>query len=535
MTRIEREFGGPWMNEHRSVMKFHRRRAEVREDGEGDVCEVLSERHRRLAEFIHHEAGKDRELCVTGSGWSQSDLYHNLSTHVDTDGDEGIWQVPQDAFRENVKHRHRFVIVTGGTKIHRLMEWLGKAGRDLSLRTAGSHKGQSIAGLIATGSHGSTLAETGCESHVRGVLLSPGKDGAIWLADPQMPVLRDEWVAQFAHIGDPAHFAAARVHLGGMGYVSAYLIEAVEEFYCGLVKRARVLPEDWYDLVGQGRFAEAMGSAAQGRRPRYYELTFDPFAGASHEVLETIWFDLETEGKVHDTGANVSRTALEAIGEKAAEGLIEVTRNPLAAEMIEARVRDLIDVPKMIFDDFKQNDACDEADVPRTLAQLTSEWKPHRLMGIRVDVYNAAFAVPLERLGEVMTIAREMAEGRNNIRQFSKDFVFTVRFAKKSPATMGFLRFENNAIINIDGLPKNFILGTDAHLAAERLQQQLEKAGIPFSMHWGKDAQMGAQAIRRQYGKAAVEAYRATRKAVLGDNTRMFVSPALEQWGLQSE
>ena len=120
------------------------------------------------------------------------------------------------------------------------------------------------------------------------------------------------------------------------------------------------------------------------------------------------------------------------------------------------------------------------------------------------------------------------------MRQFSKDFVYTVRFAKKSPATMGFLRFDDNAIINIDGLPKNFILGTDAHLAAERLQHLLDKAGIPFAMHWGKDAQMGANAIRRQYGDAAADAYRATRKALLGEKAEVFVSPALEQWGLQS-
>ncbi|MBX7528068.1 hypothetical protein [Qipengyuania vesicularis] len=535
MTKIEREFGGPWMNEHRSVMKFHRRRAQILEDGTGDLAGILAERGKALGAFITDEAGKDRELCVTGSGWSQSDLYHNLSTHLDSEGDTGIWPVPEEAFRDGVEGRHRYVMVTGGTKIHTLMEWLGRAGRDLSLRTAGSHKGQSVAGLVGTGSHGSTWEESGCETHVHGIQLSTGNEKSVWLSDPAKQVLRDEWVEHFADIGDPVHFADARVHLGGMGYVSAYLIEAVDEFYCGLVKRARVLPGDWFELVEQGRIAEAMGDVAQGRSPRYYELTFDPFDGAANEVLETIWFDLDSSGKPDNLGEQVRHTSLEAIRERGAQGFIDVTRNPLAAEMIEARLRDLIDVPQMIFDDFKENDACDEAEVPRTLAQLTAEWHPHKLMGIRVDVYNAAFAVPRERLGEVMRIAREMAEGENNVRQFSKDFVYTVRFAKKSPATMGFLRFDDNAIINIDGLPKNFILGTDAHLAAERLQHLLDKAGIPFAMHWGKDAQMGAKAIRKQYGDAAVDAYRATRKALLGNRAGVFISPALEQWGLQSE
>ncbi len=541
MTQIDREFGGPWMNEHRSLVKFHRRDAEIVEPGGDDVVAVLRRRRRALGEFIAHEAGKDRELCVTGSGWSQSDLYHNLSTHLKTGRDEGIWSVPDEAFLPQVEGRSRYVLVTGGTKVHHLMDWLAEPGRDLSLRTAGSHKGQSIAGLVGTGSHGSTMEESGAETHVRGMLLSTGRDEAVWLADPENPVLREEWAAQFARIGDAAHFADAQVHLGGMGYVSAYLIEAVDEFYCGLVKRTRVLPQDWYDRIEAGDFGGAMGGISDGRTPHYYELTFDPFAGDDEEICETIWLDIETGGKPAETGTQIESETLDAIAREAARGLLEVPRsqlvtdNPLPAEDIEGRIRDLIDVPGQIIDDFRDNAACDERDTPRTLSQLTAEWHPHMLMGFRVDVYNAAIAVPRERLGEVMRIAREMARGRDNIRQFSKDFVYTVRFARRSPATMGFLRFEHNAIINIDGLPKNFILGTDAPAAAARLQYLLQKADIPFAMHWGKDAQMNAKAIRRHYGEAAVESYRATRKALLGENAEVFISPALEQWGLQSE
>ena len=237
--RIERKRGGPWVNEHRSIFKFMRRTVEIHEDAADYVASVLAQRRDAMGELIDYEAKRDRELCVTGSGWSQSKLFHGLSSHVTTDGDEGIWPVPDEAFLDGVEHRRRYVLVTGGTKIHRLMDWLGRPGRDLSLRTAGSHKGQSVAGMIATGSHGSTLDETGCETHVRGMVLSTGKGEAIWLGDPDKPVLKHDWIERFATPGDPAHFAAARVHLGGIGFVSAYLIEAVEEFYCGLVKRAR--------------------------------------------------------------------------------------------------------------------------------------------------------------------------------------------------------------------------------------------------------------------------------------------------------
>ena len=71
-------------------------------------------------------------------------------------------------------------------------------------------------------------------------------------------------------------------------------------------------------------------------------------------------------------------------------------------------------------------------------------------------------------------------------------------------------------------------------MASRFLQHLFAKAGIPFAMHWGKDAQMDAAAIRRQYGDAAVDGYRAARSALLGEKAKVFVSPALEQWGLQS-
>lgn len=539
-TTIEREFGGPWRNEHRSLTKFYRGTATVSEEGGADVVEAMRRRRSVIGEFVESEAEKERGLCVTGSGWSQSDLYSNLSTHVNTDRDEGIWELPDEAFQDHVEGRHRFLLVTGGIKIDRLMEYLHTAGRDLSLRTCGSHKGQSIAGLVGTGSHGSTVEETGAETHVRGMIVSVGRDKAVWLPDPKRPVLRDEWVAQFASAGDPGHFAAARVHLGGMGYVSAYLIEVVDEYYCGLVKRTRVLPPDWYDKIEQGDFSAAIGKVADGRRPHYYEITFDPFGGGTDEVCETIWLDIHVQEKPVSLGAQIKGDTLDAIAQEAAKGLVNVPQselvidNPLPAEDFEGRIRDLIDVPGQVIDDFRENAACDERDTPRTLSQLTAEWHPHVLMGFRVDVYNAALAVPRERLGEVMRIAQEMACGQDNVRCFSKDFVYTVRFAQKSPASMGFLRFENNAIINIDGLPTNFILGTDAPAAAARLQFLLEKAGIPFSMHWGKDAQLGARAIRAQYGEAAVEKFREARIALLGNKAGIFASPALEQWGLQS-
>lgn len=534
MSGIERGGAKIWTNEHHSRTHFMRRSAEVRGPHSPDLAVAMAARRTMFGDFIAHEVERGREICVPGSSWSQSALFRPFATLLDTDADKAAWAIPDSAFIDGITDKRKYVMVAGGTKVVDLMRWLETGGRKLSLSTAGSHKGQSVAGIVATGSHGSTLEYSGCEQHVRGILLSTGKDMAVWLGDPAKKLLNDSFVGQFATLGDPKHFPAAMVHLGGMGIVSALLLEVVDEYHVGLVKRVRQLPADWADLVSAARFNDAIGPLANGRTPHFYEITLDPFGGLARGGLETIWLSLGQGGAapVAPAGAahQVRCTGLELICDGASDRLAEIHSTPSLAKLDFNSLRELLDVPDIVWDGFAKHEAVSKPDTPHRLSQLCADWTPRKVFGIRVDVYNAAFAVPLDRLGEALDIGVRMARGDTGPK-FSRDFVFTVRFARRSPASMGFLRFERTAIINIDGLPRNFILGSDAHVAARRLQYLLDKAGLPFSMHWGKDAQCSAAKIKADYG-SGVAAWRAARKAVLGANASLFGSPALEEWGL---
>lgn len=519
MTELTRGGTRKWRNEHRSLSYWMDRTVAIAQIAGPDCVADLQRRRSVLGALIADEVERGNPLAVTGSSWSQSPLIARGATWIGTEDDQAIWELPADAFHGGIENSRRYVLVAGGTKIATLMDWLDPQG--LSLRTAGSHKGQSVAGMLATGSHGSMLGRSGFECHVKALLLATGRDEAQWLAAE--PVLHDDFVSRFATIADPALFAPALVHLGGMGLVSAVLIKAEDAFTLGRIKRARVLPSVWAQSCAAGDFAAATG---EERNPAYYEVTLDPFRGPDHEALETLWYrndgaplapmaDPEERHILDIIGENLTKAYAARIAKGPSEGMIDQW---------------LIDVPEMTWEDFKEHETADEPDATYRLSQLVAAWKPHMLYDLlRIDVYNAAFAVPLERLPETLEIA--FALGRGDDPKLDHDFVYTVRFAERSPAAMGFLRFERNAVINIDGLTKRFILGSDADDAAQELTRRFEEAGLPFSMHWGKDAPSDAAKVSRDFGSAA-RAYRDARAALLGDKARLFASPALAAWGL---
>lgn len=513
MTAIDEQGARQWRNEHRTMTVRSRRTADVSETG-GDLVATLQQRRQVLGQFVQSLAKADRPACTTGSGWSQSRLYPDRSSLVLTDGDQAQWEVPAAAFLpEERAGAASFVLATGGTKVDRLMQWLGARGR--SLRTAGSHKGQSIAGMAGTGSHGSMLGETGFEEHVKGILLSTGPGRAVWLADPARPVLDPAWVSQFAEIGDPAHFHHALLHLGGLGYVSALLIEGRETFWLETARRIAPLPQATLQAIAGGNHAAILDGWHEGRDLAFVELTLDPRKGLSREIMQTVHVHtsapppgLKSMHHVPDHPLSMLRAALN-------EGVTEAKDLGLKLN--------LINVPDLTYRDFKPTSGLEG---PFTLDKLTAVWKPHRLLIFRIDVYNAAIGVRLADLPAALEAGFAIA------RRFRPHFVYTVRFARQSPASLSILRHEQNAVINLDGLGKKFFLGSDADKAARAFTAELRKRGIAYAMHWGKDAPSTKTKILADYPDA-VTGWKRARAALLDPATAAaFVSPALRNWGL---
>ena len=214
MVRIVETDGGDWLDEHRTRDRHAVRVIKIEADPDGRVEVDLPQRTAKLGALMDELAAEPERIAIVGSAWSQADLFASPATRIDTAMDQVIWALPPEALADGFTgDPDRYCLATGGAKLEEIMAFLDARG--MSFRTAGSHKGQSIAGAIATGTHGSILGESGLESHIRGLLFINGTGSAHWIADPDHRALSDEFVKTFATPADPALFHDSVIHLGG--------------------------------------------------------------------------------------------------------------------------------------------------------------------------------------------------------------------------------------------------------------------------------------------------------------------------------
>ena len=357
---------------------------------------------------------------------------------------------------------------------------------------------------------------------MRGMLIAGGRDKSVWIEDASQKVLSDSFIAEFAEHGPHEHFNDALIHLGGMGIVNAVLLEVVPEFLLGSIQKVEPLPADCITKLAAGDFSGAMAHISEGRDPFFYELTFDPFRGIDHEVAQLAYV-YSGSGTAKALTEPVNQDPLDIICGGVAHSLSESQLHDIDDAEEDEEDGDLLDLGKLVLEKIAEEEHSNP-DAGWPFKRMLKTWEPRTIGPFRVNTYNAAFAIPLEHLPRALEIGFEIAPN------FKRRFVYTVRFATKSPAAMSFLRWDRCAIFNVDGLERKY--SKSPHNAAKAFVAELAAEGIPYSMHWGKDAPSDEGKITADFG-SAITGWKAMRDAILSSRIqRRFKSPALKDWGL---
>lgn len=175
----------------------------ARPRNEGELRQALIQAHR---------AG--RTVRVLGSGHSFSPLCATEGTQVALDGLTGVTEVDAESGRVRVR---------AGTGLGALNAAL--AGHGLALENLGDIDVQTVAGALATGTHGTGAAFGSLATQITGMRLMRASGETLWLS-------RDE---------HPEAFRAARVHLGALGVVTEIELAAVPAYNL----RYRSFTADW--------------------------------------------------------------------------------------------------------------------------------------------------------------------------------------------------------------------------------------------------------------------------------------------------
>jgi FAD/FMN-containing dehydrogenase len=200
-----------------------------------------------------------------GSGHSWSDVALTTGYLVAPQGLTGVEWFDPDAVRAGIDPS-RLVSVRSGTTLHEVNGWLECNG--LGLIQMGGYDGQTLAGAVATSTHGSGIAFGPFPDYIRSIDLIDGTgqrrriEPADGPSDPQT-FRRPGWVLN----QDDEWFRAVACGMGCMGLILSLVIEVRERFELTEVRRLSTWSEVRDELL-----------AGEPGRHEHYEFYINPYA-----------------------------------------------------------------------------------------------------------------------------------------------------------------------------------------------------------------------------------------------------------------
>ena len=445
-----------------------------------------------------------RELRPVGSGWSLSPLVatdgrllnnKNLKLHFRFTDQRQF----DPAFTGRPGHIHCFQAGTTVKAISRVLEQ-----QKLSLPTSGASNGQTIAGAIATGTHGAAISFGAMQEFVVGLHLATGKTSTVWLERASRPVLSEAMVGLFGAslVRSDELFDAALVGLGACGMLLSVTIEAVPRYL--LEVHTKRLPLD--AALQRAMTTADFRGLPLGRpqdAPYVASMIVNPHrAGSAYLTLmyqrpyrdDYVRHDFtEPDSALGDDALNFMSDILDSIPVVSTMAL-----PPLIDRQIEDRFEEVAGVEGLHSEVFPAT---------KIRGKVTSS-------GVAVAAADAVRTLQL------------VLDAHAEAGPFAG--VLGIRYVKGTRATLGFTRFPQTCVIETDGVANE--QARDFNTAVWRT---MERSGIPYTLHWGKVNNLTARRVRAMYGDERVDRWRRAREELVPPAARpVFSSSYLRKLGL---
>ncbi|MEP0393096.1 MAG: hypothetical protein ABJ205_01720 [Erythrobacter sp.] len=384
--------------------------------------------------------------------------------------------------------------VSGGTRLREIVEWARADGREKSIPTSGTHLGPTIAGGFGTASHGSRLGYGGLQNLVRAIHLvtGPNPSDAVWIERSGEPILRRSLVESALPGGliqNDAIFEDVLIHLGAMGVINGVVIELSENtgFNSRIVEKS--IDETWLKLLSDGDFS-AIGSGLNLKgNMAFYELTIDPFAWNKTPAIHNVYLknaDAPT-AELHSGDLAIPDALALAIQGSGPNGRAEDDATDLDPVKIFEKYRGVLM-------------AWDQETAPRNNVAWADLHPDEITGGLPGMLWNASFAIDQSQLASALPA---ICEAVKHLKW--QTFLFTVRFVHDAAGTLAFTRFDNCAVIEIDGISdKAFRLppqyGEEIVEGSRLVREALDKHKIDYSMHWAKLGGKDKTKVHRDFG-----------------------------------
>ncbi len=438
---------------------------------------------KEIQRLLKETADANEGFRAFGARWSMNNIAHhkermhfneNMNIKKSISNDE---MHPNSSFR-----KENLFLIECGNKIKEITEFIKREGK--SLKTCGASNGQTIAGAISTGVHGSALNVGSVQDFVVGInlIIGPDQNDIIYLERQNEPALSDQFALSINArvIRNDALFNAALVGLGGFGFIHGVVIETEDLYLLNRYVR-KINKSIALDLAVTMNFKDSefkidaeVDANGKPSNPYHYKIFINPYNNDADYVVEAMYkkkFRTDYPDPIPRIQTALYKDLIVLFGKIAAQHKNNIPRliKLLEKDILPRVDENLTGTLGEIFDDainqgpaFACSVGVDHRDSKRTLEVL-------------IDLVRDEGPIP---------------------------GIFAMRFVKASRATLAFTKFPITCMIEIDGV---LWKGNNRMISLEnfsrRMIEVLIQNRIDFTIHWGKNAAWSfPELAKKMYG-----------------------------------
>lgn len=412
----------------------------------------------------------DEGFRAYGSRWSMSNIAHqkdnmhqNNMMYLDLEIGENDMHPDSEYAHENI-----FYFECGNT-IKRISQKLNEYGK--SLKTTGASNGQTIAGCISTGVHGSAFDTGAVQDYVVGLNIITGSKPSdnVYIERHTRPALNDAFAQGIKArvIRNDDLFNAALVGLGSFGFIHGVALEAEDLFlldrYVTRIDKKLALSLSKTLDFGNSDFkiAGEVGPDGKPSRPYHYKVFINPYVDDDQYVVEAM-YKKEYEMAYPDPFGKIEKSIYRDLI------YLLIKFSEKFPKSIPWFIKSL---QKSILPEITE----DEEKIRATLYETF--WDA----GYKGPAFACSVGVAIEDSEKALKALVDMTK------KHPIPGIFAMRYVDQTEATLGFTRFHKTCVIEIDGIQwKKSSKIPSLEEYARFMIEALQAENIPFTVHWGK-------------------------------------------------
>jgi len=487
-----------WENQHETFVYNIENRYELA-NGDGGAIETYNAATAGFQQLIQDTIARNSHLRGLGAGWSWTPIAATPGIMLETKSLNTVFTITaasvSPAYKGDPSKLFMAQCGTGVWELHNFMKQ-----RKLSLKTSGASNGQTIAGVISTGAHGSAFDVGSVQDYVTGLHLIVGDKRHIWLERASYPVVSDRFTGLIGAelVRDDTLFNAALVSFGSFGIIHGVMIETEEIFLLEAYMQQKTFDKPLRDIMCTLDFSKATLPCGN-ERPYHFQVIINPYDKKNLAYVTTMY----KRPYRTDYTAPVRNSAGIGPGDDAPCFVGKLT--DAIPKLVPTLVNKLLAGSLTLFD--KQFG---------TLGEIFDNTTLHG------KLLSAAIGIPIEQVGTMIDLLMTINKSKG---PFSGLFAF--RFVKQSKALLAFTRFPYTCVVELDGA-----FSATTYAFYSEVWKELDRLNIPYAFHWGKVNELTPARLRKMYGDN-LDQWKASRKQLMDPHAlTVFTNPILQQWGL---